>query len=302
MTPTGQVALAGATAGAGVLLCVRELLPTRPDLAAAVALLRTPPAAARGPHPDAPATGALLRTGGWVAARLPATITRRTPAAADLAVLDRTAGEHLARKTVLAAFGLALPPVTVAILALAGIALPWPVPALAGPALAVGLFLLADALLAGEADTARAEVRSAVAAYLELVALERLADGGPAQSLERAATAGAGPTFTRLATTLAHTRLSGGTPWAALAELGARLGVDDLIDLGEIVSLAGDDGAAIGVTLTAKSTALRARALTDTQAAANAASEKLTLPGVLLGLGFLILVSYPALAGVLATT
>ena len=218
MTPTAQVALAGATAGTGLLLVVRELLPTRPDLAAAVALLRTPPAPTRGTTLPHPPRGRCSAQAGGIAARLPASVTRRTPAAADLAVLDRTPAEHLARKTVLAAFGLALPPLTVAVLAVAGVALPWPVPALAGPALAVGLFLLADALLAGEAETARAEVRAAVAAYLELVALERLADGGPAQSLERAATAGAGRTFTRLAATLANTRLSGGTPWAALAE------------------------------------------------------------------------------------
>jgi len=77
------------------------------------------------------------------------------------------------------------------------------------------------------------------------------------------------------------------------------MGVEELRDLADIIALAGDDGAAVYDTLVAKAAGLRARALADAEAAANAASERMTLPAVLLGLGFLILVCYPGLARVL---
>ena len=73
----------------------------------------------------------------------------------------------------------------------------------------------------------------------------------------------------------------------------------DLADLADIVALAGDDGAAVYDTLLAKAAALRNRTRADATAAANAASERMTLPAVLLGVAFLILVAYPALARVL---
>ena len=73
----------------------------------------------------------------------------------------------------------------------------------------------------------------------------------------------------------------------------------ELSDVAEVVAIAGDDGAAIAATLAAKADALRAEQLADARAAANAASEKLTLPGVALAFAFLLLICYPALARIL---
>jgi tight adherence protein C len=75
--------------------------------------------------------------------------------------------------------------------------------------------------------------------------------------------------------------------------------VEELADLADVIALAGDDGAAVADTLAAKAAALRTRQLAESSTAANAASEKLTLPGVVLAFGFLVLVCYPALARVL---
>ncbi len=94
-------------------------------------------------------------------------------------------------------------------------------------------------------------------------------------------------------------RLAGTPPWETLAAVAGEIGVDDLADLADILAAAGDDGAAVYDALTAKAASLRSRQLAAAKAAANTASEKLTLPGVLLCFGFLLLVCYPGIARVL---
>jgi Flp pilus assembly protein TadB len=166
--------------------------------------------------------------------------------------------------------------------------------------LGVLFFVVPDLIVKAEAEAARAQFRRAVGAYLDLVALERAADGGPADALDRAARVAQGGAFTRIGDALARARLAGLPPWLALADLAEDIGITELRDLADIVAVAGDDGAAVYDTLVAKAAALRARVLSDAEAEANAASERRTLPAVLLGFGFLLLVCYPALARVLS--
>jgi Flp pilus assembly protein TadB len=214
-------------------------------------------------------------------------------------MLDRPTEVFFAAKAGFAVLGLALPTALLVLLWLLGLTPPPIVPVILPLAAAAVLFLVPDLMVRSEAAKARTDFRQAVAAYLELVALERAADGGPADSLERAAAIGHGRDFTRIANALHRARLLGVPPWTALAELAEATGTEDLRDLADIVALAGDDGAAIYTTLAAKAAALRTRALAAAQAEANAASERLTLPAVALGLGFVLLVAYPALARVL---
>jgi pilus assembly protein TadC len=164
------------------------------------------------------------------------------------------------------------------------------------------MFFAPDLVVRSQAQEARARFRRAVGSYLDLVALERGADGGPAEALTRAAEVAHGREFRRIGDALVAARLRGATPWQALSELAAEVGVEELADLADVIALAGDDGAAVADTLTAKATALRTRQLAESAAAANTASEKLTLPGVVLAFAFLVLVCYPALARVLGHT
>jgi pilus assembly protein TadC len=300
MTTLQTAAVAGAVVGLGLLLAIQELLPARPDLNASLSRLHQPLRARAPAHRVEGAQSAVARAGRWLAAhRAPHARGIWAAPLPDLAVVGRSVEEHLGRKALMALLGLLLPPSAAAALALAGLPLPVALPALAGLGMSLLFLLLPDLLLRQEAAEARVAFRRAMTAYLELIALERVADGGPAQALERAAAVGLGEEFSRLSEALGQARLSGSTPWAALSELGRELGVEDLSDLADIVAVAGDDGAAIHDTLTAKAAALRTRALAESEAEANAASEKLTLPGVLLGFAFLLLVCYPALARVL---
>lgn len=289
-------AAAGACCGAGTMVLTRGLWPAPPDLARALQALDAHARAPAGEAFGAETSGRpTARAGRWLAANA----TRLPVPAPDLRLLGRSTEAFFATKTAFAALGLVLPGALVGLFWVLGAAPPPFVPVLVPLAVAAALFFAPDFVVRSEAAHARAQFRRAVAAYLELVALERAADGGPADSLERAAAVGHGWEFTRIADALRRARLVGVAPWTALAQLADVTGVEDLRDLADIVALAGDDGAAIYDTLAAKAAALRSRTLADAEASANAASERLTLPSVALGLGFVLLVAYPALARVL---
>jgi len=293
VTGTALTVAGGALAGLGVTLAVAELVaPPRLDLAAALTRLHPGPAAPGGAPRAAGPPGWWDRTVGALVERLPVPV-------ADLRLLDRSPRAFMVSKLVMAGYGALLPALLTGLLTLVAVRLPVAVPAITCLGCAGVLFFAPDLVTRAQAAEARATFRRAVGCYLDLVALERGADGGPAEALTRAAEVGHGGQFRRIADALSAARLAGTTPWQALAELAAAIGVAELADLAEVIALAGDDGAAVADTLAAKAAALRARHLADATAAANTASEKLTLPGVVLAFGFLVLVCYPALVRVL---
>jgi pilus assembly protein TadC len=287
---------AGAVAGLGLTIAAAEVFaPAPPDLAAALVRLH-PSQPRRGENtPSAMNTTARLgRLVGWLADRIP--LPQQ-----DLALVERTVRQFVSSKLVMASYGVAVPILVSLVLRLVGL----PIPVAGAVAVsAVGamlLFFAPDLVLRSQAADVRAEFRRTVCCYFDLVALERNADGGPAEALARAADVGRGRGFRRINEALTTARLTGASPWHALTALADEVGIDELGDLADVVALAGQDGAAIADTLAAKAAALRGRQLADAAAAANVASEKLTLPGVVLAFGFLVVVCYPALARVLGS-
>ena len=63
----------------------------------------------------------------------------------------------------------------------------------------------------------------------------------------------------------------------------------------------GTEGARIRASLTAKASALRTHQLTAAETAAQSATERMSLPVVLLFAGFLTFIAYPAVSHVLTT-
>lgn len=320
---TGQALAVGAVVGLGLVLLAAALLPAGPpDLQAALARLDAPlalePALPPG-HNVPPGTGSpsadsrraeqsrwlqrwvgwWLRLGRWVGDRTPPAGPLAAPAA-DLRLLGIAPAAFAAVRTSAVVAGLAAPAVLWTVAAAAGVRPPLPIPAVFGLGLAVAGWLLPAAVVAQRATAARAVLRVALSAYLDLVALERAGAGSPVEALEAAAAVGHGPAFALVRGRLALAARSGGSPYAALAVLGDEVRVPELRDLAAIAATAAD-GAAIYTTLLAKSRSLRNAIATDAHAAANAASERLVFPVVLLGTAFLLLVFYPALARLLAT-
>jgi hypothetical protein len=181
------------------------------------------------------------------------------------------------------------------ILLLAGLALPFGVPVAAGLALGAGMSLLPEVELRRRAALARDQMRRTVCVYLELVALERAADAGAVEALERAAAIGAGPGFVHIREALLRARLEGRTPWQQLSSLADELAVPELGDVADIMRLSGEDGAAVLPTLRARAASLRTSLLQAEVAAANEASERMSVPVALLGVAFMALLGFPAL-------
>ena len=119
---------------------------------------------------------------------------------ADLRLLGETPAVLLVHKAGYALLGLAFPPVLAVAMGLLGVTPPWPIPTLAAVVLAAALFFVPDIDVRRRATAARADLRQTVCAYLELVALERAADAGAIEAVERAATIGESEGFQRIRT------------------------------------------------------------------------------------------------------
>lgn len=278
----------GGTVGAGLALLVRELL--RPQPALGPALARSAPAALTMPEP------VLDREevwGRWLLARLGRLPVVRIPTT-DLALIGQGPGQFMLKKTALAALGLLCPVIATIPWVIAGVSLPFYVPAGVGVVIAGLLFIAPDLAVRDQAKRAREEFAHALSAYLDLVALKRAADAGPAEALEKAAAVGSGWPFLYLQAALRRARLEKIPPYQALAELSAEYDLPVLDDLADIMHGSATDGAAVYKALRARTAALNAELLAGQAAEANAASEKMTAPGALLAVLVMLLMAFPA--------
>ncbi|MEU8951615.1 hypothetical protein [Streptomyces sp. NPDC048489] len=288
------VVLAGGTVGAGAALLVRELLLPQPALGPALA--RSTPAALNLPEP------VLDRDemwGRWLQSRLEYLPGFRVPVR-DLALLGQGPGRFILKKTALAALGLFCPVIAMVPWIVAGLSLPFYVPAGVGLLASGLLFITPDLAVRDAAKRAREEFAHALAAYLDLVALKRAADAGPAEALEKAAGIGRSWPFLYLQGALRRARMEKIPPYQALSELAAEYDLPVLGDVADIMRGSATDGAAVYKALWARSAALNAELLAAQAAEANAASEKMTAPGALLAVLVMLLMAFPAVIRILA--
>lgn len=178
---------------------------------------------------------------------------------------------------------------------MAGASLPWLIAIalslLAGSAAVAGQLLS----LKAEAAQRRASFGFALSSYLDLVVVSMAAGRGTEGALSVAAESGSGWPFEALRRALQGARLRGITPWAALDELGTTLGIGELRGLASSIELAGSSGARVRSSVAARARALRSRGLADARSAAEAATERMSVPVALLVLGFVVLIGYPAI-------
>ena len=290
---------AGAGVGAGLLLLVVGLWPARPTLAATLAEIDTTrwaPASVAPPERRR-AVGAVGRalvrgwtSRGWVTASL----------RADLDVMGRSLETFLLRKGGFAAVGLLTPVLVAAAWSAVGLTVPVLVPLWVSVCAAVVAFLLPDVSLRQAAATRRRDFRAAVGAFLDLVAMRMASGAGLAEALGEAAAIGDGPAFARLRGALADARTDGLSPAAALGRLGEDLALPDLVDTSLRLRLVDSTGAQAQTSLRAQAASLRDREMTDAQGRANERSQSMLVAQVVLGLGFVVFLGYPAVARVLA--
>ncbi len=290
--------LCGAGVGAGLWAMVRGIAPPRPSLPQALGALRRP-------EHVWPAPGGVDEEG--VAARVGRPIARALGGfrlvgprvVRDLRVIGRPPEVHAAEKVALGLFGLVLAPATIAALALGGVRAGWVAPAWAAVVLAAIGFFTPDLGVHAEAERRRRDFRHALAAFLDLVVIALAGGAGVEGALADAADTGSGWAFARIRQSLEDARLTREAPWVSLGRLGEELGIDELGELAAIAALAGTEGAKVRSSLAAKAASLRSHQLAEAETDAQAATERMSLPVVLLFAGFLIFVGYPAVAHVL---
>ncbi len=165
--------------------------------------------------------------------------------------------------------------------------------------LVLGL-LLPSAELRKQAAVRRRDFRHVVGSFLDLVAMNLAGGRGVPEALVSASAVSSGWAMIRLRDALENARLLGVTPWAALGQLGEELEIDELRDLAATLTLVADDGAKVRDSLAARAASMRTRELAELESRAQANSQSMLVAQLLLCLGFLIFLMYPAIATVLS--
>jgi tight adherence protein C len=217
---------------------------------------------------------------------------------ADLSMVGRSLEAHLAASIVGAVVGLLVPLVLSAVFAAvfgSGFAL---VPLWVGLVGALVGGLLPSSRIKGAAESRRRDFRHVVSSFLDLVAMNLSGGRGVPEALQTAAAISDSWGMVRIRNSLQTARLQGVTPWVALGELGDELRIDELRDLGAALGLVAEDGAKVRDSLYARSESMRQRELADAEGRAQAQSQSMLVAQLLLCVGFLIFLTYPALARV----
>jgi tight adherence protein C len=296
--------IAGAIAGSGLLVLVVALRPARTGIAAGIARLDADRQPTRFSVSEAILTNEGLpdwrvRLGSRLAAEFEARGLRVQSLRSDLAVLGRSLEGFLASTVLFAVGGLLFGPVLATMAAAAGVSL--------GLTVSLGMALLFALLgaslpllsLRREAATRRQDFRHAVGAFLDLVSMNLAGGRGVPEALTAAAAIGGGWPFARLRDTLAFARLQGLTPWAALGRLGDEVGLNELRDLAAALALVADDGAKIRDSLAARAATLRRRELAEMEGKAGERSQSMLVAQMLIVLGYLLFLAYPAVSRIL---
>lgn len=213
----------------------------------------------------------------------------------DLEVTGTSSARHATERLTCAAVAGSIPVVSYVVLGIGGVALP---PALVVVTVLAGAVMglhLPRFTLARRASAARRDFRSSLSSYLDLVSMMLAGGAGIETALVAASRVGDGPTYALITDALEVARSTRRSPWDVLSEEGRRIGVDELPELASTIKLGGEQGARMTASLVAKATSLRHKQMADIEAAANASTERMGLPMVLMFVAFLVLLGYPAM-------
>jgi Flp pilus assembly protein TadB len=283
----------------GFIGLVAALRPRQPSLVGALAALDELPAApTTGRHGSTrpPQVRIDLRLG----ARLATVVdeqdyvrTRLRP----LFAITAASIQQLCGEVVLGAgVGLVLPGLIWLIFEAGGVHLAFIVPLWAGLVVGAGGALAPVLVLRSRARRARRNARKVVGSFLNLVVLCLAGGMGIESALHASAAIRQNEISDRILNALVLAQDAGEPPWETLGRLGRDLGLTELTELAAAVGLAGTEGARIRVTLAAKAGSIRRHELAEAEGDANRVTERLFFPGVFLLVGFLVFISYPAIA------
>ena len=290
------VLLAGIGVGGGLLLVWRGLFPAPLTLQASLDILS---GARRDPSLD------LLGEGTSGARRLAARALEaniaRIPRLAELVIPDiaitGTPSETLAIKAVGygVAMALMVPLLSIAA-ATAGIQVGIEVPAFGVLVLGAVGAAMPFVDLHTAAERRRRHFLHSLATYASLVSMAMAGSMGWSSALEAASSVSTTDwAMDEIAQALLWAQAYHRPPWEGLDRLAEQFSLPDLSDLARSMGQAGE-GARIRDTLESKAASLRLAETTALEHDAQAVTQKMLLPGVLLMAGYGVLIFYPALA------
>ena len=217
---------------------------------------------------------------------------------ADLAVMGRSIETHLGMLVLASVAGLLAPSIMLAP-AVFGFGISGTIPiwlafigALAGGALTV-------AQLASQAKERRRDFRHALSAFLDLVSMNLAGGRGVPEALGTASELSDGWAIVRIRDTMESARLQGVTPWAALGDLGEEMAIEELRDLAAALALVAEDGAKVRDSLSARAASMRQREMADAEGRAEQRSQSMLVAQLLLCVGFLLFLIYPAVSRII---
>jgi pilus assembly protein TadC len=276
--------LAGLLIGTGVFLIIRVTLPAQPSLDAALDRMLSPVL-----HTPDGKVDWRTRAARRLAVRISGSVLDLRIPRKDLAILDRTVEGYLVQKITFILGGLLGP----ALLCLI-IQAPLSISVLGTLAFTAYVFVIPDVVIRSNAKDARHDFRVALTSYLELIGLASSAGKGPTEALEAPAQIGNGWVFQRLASVLDPARRGTRDTWNELERLADEIGVQELADIAVISRRAGAQGASVLDSIRAKAASLRADQHAIALTKAKSATETMTVPMVLIVIGFMILIGFPA--------
>jgi len=297
------VLLAGAAIGLGVYLLVLRFDTGTGTAAAELARLDASRArAVRDELVDADRTSDVSPRVRRVGASLRSAIETRgyrlpPSVVSDLAIMGRSVEAHLGMSVLGAIAGMFAPWVAMAPFVLA-FGLSPIVPLWLAVLGAVGGFVLTSVALAATAHERRRAFRHVVSAFLDLVSMNLAGGRGVPEALASAAQLSEGWAMVRIRDAMETARLQGITPWAALGTLGEQMAVEELRDLAAALALVAEDGAKVRDSLAARAVSMRQRELADAESEAAKRSQSMLIAQLLLCVGFLLFLIYPAISKV----
>lgn len=298
-----QLALiVGAFTASGLAIIVLRLIPADPDLRSFLADLSPNDQPTGIPTTSGGVTGT-DRVGLWITRTLHTSWLN--PPAADLAILRKPLYQFWGEKVTFGLVGLLLPLAVSALAAVVsaftGFSIPLYLPIIATIACAVGFSFIPDYNVRSDAATARFTFRQTLAVYVDLVSMQRRTKAQPRQAMEVAADAADAWALHRIREVLLRSKVTGDFPWDALSDLGDQIAVPELVEVADIMRLAGNDDAAVFHQLRSYAASMRDALRNEDLARANAAAIQLSIPSVLLGILFILLLSTPILLRLLTS-
>jgi len=290
--------LVAAAGGLGTFLIWRAVTagPTLADIQASLARPGRPAASPAGPSARDQFEHRAVQWAVAVLGRCGINPARR---AEDLAITRTTVEQHVVAKLAWAAAGFGFVALLAVVVAAGGVGI------VAGPVAVVAVicagagFLLSDLVLGDRAKADRRAFRHALGAYLDLVDVMTAAGAGPETALQDAAEAGGGWAFEQIRIALDAARRSRRLSiWEALGDLGRQIGVVELGQLAASATLVDSEGARIRESLAAQAQTLRAAQLSEIEGEAASATERMTVPLVVLLAAFVLFIGYPAVANI----